>query len=210
MARRQMIDLFSGLGGASEAFLKNGWDVVRIENNPVFAPGGEHYVPHTVCADVMALTNNLGKEIDFLWASPPCYEFSTAYSSIRSTKARQGIDHEPDMTLINRTIELIKINKPRYWAIENVVGASKYFQPLLGKHRLLVGSAMLWGNFPIIGFEALEKKYKKRAGDLGRWSDIRSNLRAKIPYWLSEQMRISVQYQMTVDDFAESLPPSRG
>ena len=209
-----MIDLFSGLGGASEAFVKNGWHVIRIENNPVFAPGGEHYVPWTVCADVMdSSVENYPEKyhpIDFLWASPPCYEFSTAYNSIRSTRARQGIDHEPDMTLINRTIELIELIKPRYWAIENVVGASKYFQPLLGKHRLLVGSAMLWGNFPIIGFEALEKAYKKKKGDLARWSDIRANERAKIPYWLSEQMRISVQYQMTIDDFEQSLTPSRG
>jgi len=124
--KRRMIDLFSGLGGASEAFLKNGWDVVRIENNPVFAPGGEHYVPHTVCDDVMTLPlDNLDMEIDFLWASPPCYEFSTAYNSIRSTKARKGLDHEPDMTLINRTIEIIEQINPRYWAIENVVGASR-------------------------------------------------------------------------------------
>ena len=206
-----MIDLFSGLGGASEAFLKNGWDVLRIENNPVFAPGGDYYVPGTVCADVLddtmvSYTDKYHHPIDFLWASPPCYEFSLAYSSIRSKKARLGLEHKPDMTLINRTIELIDIIKPRYWAIENVVGASKYFQPLLGKHRLLVGSAMLWGNFPIIGFEALERAYKTKKGDLARWSDIRSNERAKIPYWLSEQMRISVQYQMTVDDFAESLP----
>lgn len=206
-----MIDLFSGLGGASEAFLKNGWDVRRVENNPVFCAGGEHSVPHTQCADVMTLKiDDSAKGVDFLWASPPCYEFSTAYMSIRSRKARLGLDHKPDMTLINRTIELIELIKPRYWAIENVVGASKYFQPLLGSHRLLVGSAMLWGNFPIIGFEALEKAYKKKKGDLARWSDIRANERAKIPYWLSEQMRISVQYQMMLDDFAESLPPSRG
>lgn len=206
-----MIDLFSGLGGASEAFVKNGWTVTRIENNPVFGPGGEHYVPGTKTIDVMDDIDKLyNGDVDFLWASPPCYEFSTAYMSIRSRKARLGLKHKPDMTLINRTIELIDLIKPRYWAIENVVGASKYFQPLLGKHRLLVGSAMLWGNFPIIGFEALEKAYKKKKGDLARWSDIRANERAKIPYWLSEQMRISVQYQMTVDDFAESLPPSRG
>lgn len=204
---KRMLDLFSGLGGASEAFLKNGWYVTRVENNPVFGPGGEHYVPHTLTVDVMdGFTDKFHpKDIDFLWASPPCYEFSLAYSSIRSKRAREGIDHEPDMTLIKRTIELIQLIKPRYWAIENVVGASKYFEPLLGKHRLLVGSAMLWGNFPVIGFQALEKAYKKKKGDLSRWSEIRSNERAKIPYWLSEQMRISVQYQMMLDDFEDEI-----
>ena len=210
MQMRRMIDLFSGLGGASEAFVKNGWTVTRIENNPVFGPGGEHYVAFTKTIDVMDDIHKLYHgEVDFLWASPPCYEFSMAYASIRSRRARAGIDHEPDMTLVNRTIELIELIKPRYWAIENVVGASKYFQPLLGKHRLLLGSAMIWGNFPIIGFEALEKKWKAKQDT---WSDdpIRANKKAKIPYWLSEQMRISVQYQMTIDDFEQSLPQSRG
>ena len=33
----KMLDLFSGLGGASEAMLANGWEVLRIENNPELA-----------------------------------------------------------------------------------------------------------------------------------------------------------------------------
>ena len=33
----EMLDLFSGLGGASEAMLNHGWDVLRIENNPELA-----------------------------------------------------------------------------------------------------------------------------------------------------------------------------
>ena len=39
-----VLDLCSGLGGASEAFVKDPyWDVVRIENNPELA-----HVPHGV------------------------------------------------------------------------------------------------------------------------------------------------------------------
>ena len=31
--KMKVLDLFSGLGGASEAMLSNGWEVQRIENN---------------------------------------------------------------------------------------------------------------------------------------------------------------------------------
>ena len=43
------IDLFSGLGGASEAFMRSeSWDVVRIENNPELS-----FVPNTITQSVL-------------------------------------------------------------------------------------------------------------------------------------------------------------
>lgn len=207
----QMLDLFSGLGGASEAFLQNGWNVIRIDNNPMFGPGGKYAVPWTITSDVKNLKKTFEtKTIHFLWASPPCKEFSLAYSSPRSKASREGQEYEPDMTLIHETVRVIKEVQPRYWCVENVLGASKYISKVLGPHRIKLGSAMLWGNFPIIGLHALETKYKQKIGDKNRRHELRANLKAKIPYWMSEQMRISVQYQMTLDDFAESLPQSRG
>ena len=204
---KKMLDLFSGLGGASEAFYQSEhWYVTRIDNNPEFHPiTGKYPVPNTTIADVLTdITDKFyPKDVDFLWASPPCDDFSLAYSSKRSKAARAGIDYEPDMSLLHRTIELIELIKPRYWCIENVIGASKFFSEHLGTHRIALGSALLWGNFPIIGFEAIERKYKRKAGDENRRSEIRANHRAKIPYWMSDQMRISVQYQMTIDDFSE-------
>jgi site-specific DNA-cytosine methylase len=31
----RMLDICSGLGGASEAFIDAGWEVTRLENNPL-------------------------------------------------------------------------------------------------------------------------------------------------------------------------------
>jgi len=33
--KRSMVDLYAGLGGASEAMIRTGWDVLRIDNNPL-------------------------------------------------------------------------------------------------------------------------------------------------------------------------------
>ena len=201
----RMLDLFSGLGGASESFRENGWEVWRGDFNELFyLEDSEYYVPDTVKWDAYTDDVPAGK-IDFLWASPPCYEFSTAFHSPRSIAQREGREYEPDMTMINRTKEIIDIVKPRFWAVENVVGSSKYIEPIFGKHRILLDSAMIWGNFPIVGFEEKEKGRKKIVGDKARHSPIRSNIRAKMPYWLSDQMRIAVQYQMMISDFEDSL-----
>ena len=45
------------------------------------------------------------ERIDFLWTSPPCYEFSLAYPAPRSVAARNGdLDlYEPDMSLVLAT-----------------------------------------------------------------------------------------------------------
>ena len=80
---KKILDLYSGLGGASEAFLlSKRWDVMRIENNELL-----NQVPNTQMADVKELLNHLQNSqlpldhrVDVVWSSPPCLEFSQAYS----------------------------------------------------------------------------------------------------------------------------------
>ena len=208
MSVGKMVDLFSGLGGASEAFLKNDWEVERYDNNPLFWDrSSDDYVEKTVYWDAL-LSIPGSKDIDFLWASPPCLEFSNAPSAPKSMHKRLGRleEYKPDMTLLKCTLRAIKKMKPRFWAIENVMGASPYFTKVIGKsHRVKVGSALIWGNFPVVGFTDEQTDYKKKAGDKYRNSPIRVNHRAKVPYWLSDQMRIAVQYQMMISDFEASL-----
>ena len=97
-----VLDLCSGLGGASEAFVKDPyWDVVRIENNPELA-----HVPHTESLDVLewmdwlpCLFDSMGKP-DLVIAAPPCREFSRAFSAPAPCAERLGIRFEPDMRIL--------------------------------------------------------------------------------------------------------------
>jgi hypothetical protein len=210
----RMYDLFSGLGGASQAFLEGGWSVCRFEKNSMLAdPKSEDYVPLT---DEIDLTHeNAAKalaypedKVDFLWASPPCDEFSLAFPAPRSVASREGKldEYEPDMKPLMATLEIIRLVKPRYWAIENVQGAIRYFEPHIGKHRMKIGSMYLWGNFPMVGLKEIDSTHKKKLfASTGAQTKLRSNVHAKTPHWLSEQMRVAVQYQMTLDDFMASL-----
>ena len=93
---RLMIDLFSGLGGASYPFKKNGWEVVTVDINPEFSPD--------LCIDVREFLSVWdGRQPDFLWASPPCEEFS------RSSMPWTGF------------------KKPEWWAMELVFTTIKSF-----------------------------------------------------------------------------------
>ena len=124
---KYMLDLFSGLGGASEAFITDPkWEVLRIDNNPLLME-----VPATVIMNINDLTpNQCELFVDLVWASPPCREFSDGYSSPKSKWVREnGIaTYKPDMNLLISAIELIEEIKPKYWVIENVRGAIRYFE----------------------------------------------------------------------------------
>ena len=199
---RTMVDLFSGLGGASEAFLMAGWDVYRFDNNRAFSDiNSEYFVPRTKYADLRnTMLTGVSGGVDFVWASPPCYEFSNAYSAPRAIASRENRleEYEPDMTLLENTISMIEEIKPKYWCIENVVGAIRYFEPYFGKPNNTVGPYVLWGNFPPGSFKMPEGYSKRIAGDANRWSPIRSNHRAKIPLWLSQQMLDAIRYQTQI------------
>lgn len=196
-----MLDLFSGLGGASEAMVQNGWEVQRIENNPLLSE-----VPHTTLKSVFELRDELVKmersgftpteQIDVVWASPPCTEFSLAYSSPQSIALREGRDYEPDLEPLRATIEIIRILKPRYWVIENVRGSIKWFKPILGEQvKVINHSIILWGNFPSFANPTIESKFKNEGSSR---CPLRANRRALIPLAVSNELRKAVENQRTL------------
>jgi len=151
----KVLDLCSGLGGFSEAFVAAGHEVLRIENNPLLAE-----VPHTDIIDIFdvrdLLEENVAdngdaflRNVDIILFSPPCYEFSLAFDAPRAIHAREnpGIPYEPSMDILECGWEIIHLLQPKYWIIENVRGASPYFSQLLGKPRQINEAYFFWGNF---------------------------------------------------------------
>tara|TARA_Y100000401_G_C8319335_1_gene224350 strand:+ start:1424 stop:2023 length:600 start_codon:yes stop_codon:yes gene_type:complete len=198
---KHMVDLFSGLGGASEAMAQDSnWNVLRIENNPLLSG-----VPFTYLADVKNIRNNVQSnwivpKIDLVWASPPCTEFSNAYSAPRAIAARAGkIDeYSPDMSLLQAAMDIIETVKPKYWVIENVVGSIRYFAEYLGEPRQIIGPYVLWGNFPKIYPKNIAKKSEK---DTHYKDPLRSNARAKVDFELSKALKEAIEQQMSILDY---------
>ena len=137
-------DLCSGLGGWSEAFVQDEWIVIRIEISTELS-----HIPHTLHFDVRDYADwiHLLPKPDLILASPPCTEFSLAQNF------HNARPDNPDMSILFACIDIIQITKPKYWCIENVAGACRFFEPILGKHTQRAGPFYLWGNFPYVALD---------------------------------------------------------
>lgn len=198
----RVLDLFSGLGGFSEAFYRAGDEVVRVENNPLLSE-----VPCTTMQDVLEVRDRLHvfhaqglatRDYDVLLAGPPCREFSLGYSSPRSIAQRNGENFDPSMELLEATLEIIRITKPRYWVIENVVGSISYFSDFGLVPRQIHGPHVLYGNFPKFECGPLPTKASK---DKTSTHPLRANHKALIPWELSAGLRQAIIEQTTLFDF---------
>ena len=193
----RMLDLCSGLGGASEAFVEAGWQVVRIESNPAL----EH-IPHTRIADVMDYRPAGAADLDLVWASPPCLDFSQGFNAPGPTAMREGRDFVPDVSLLLKVKEIIDVLKPKYWVIENVAGASQIFTELLGSPpRQIIGPYLLWGIFPFI---AMDYSWVRPKGKTQSWNigdPLRATKRAIIPMTISRKLCEAISEQKTLGEY---------
>ena len=207
----KVLDLFSGLGGFSEAFVLNNDEVLRIENNPLLSE-----VKHTVLMDVRKLRDIIKQgliegdlnpylcNIDLIVASPPCYDFSLAFSAPQGIVSRKGREefeaYEPDMDLFLVTLEIIEMLKPRYYIIENVRGSIRHCEKIGLKPRQKFQAYVLYGNFPM--FKPPKMPTKEKKDIKGHGHPLRANYRALIPLELSESLRSAIINQKTIFDFS--------
>ena len=133
------VELFSGAGIVSDIFRSRGWDMEEVD-----ILGGK---------DVM--TWELEGKYDFLWASPPCQEYSEYSQKARVTKYKSI--WEADRTLWLRTLDLVSRIHPRFWVLENV----KMAQWLWGRAPYHFGSFYLWGYYPLPKVRASSRRSLK-------------------------------------------------
>ena len=197
--KKLMLDLCAGFGGQSEAFRRGGWDVLRIDNNPLLEA-----VERMVIADVydIEVFKNDNYVIDYIHAGPTCLEFSTAFSAPRGKHQRSGSadPYEPTegIRLVKRCKEIIDTLKPRYWSIENVRGSILFLSEFLGEPRMIIGPYVYWGNFPL--FEKPEGLPNKSELDK-RHSPLRLQHRAECPIELSQAFFEAMENQRSILDY---------
>jgi site-specific DNA-cytosine methylase len=165
--RLLMLDLFSGLGGASAAMRERShWRVVRVDINPAVRPD--------IMADVRTFAWR-GPRPTLVWASPPCEEFS------RESMPWCRTGHPPDLGLIVATLQFVRSVQPVFWVLENVRGAQRW----IGRAPYHAGPFYLWGYYP--PFRAAVRVRKEH---LSSAADLR---RAQIPYALSAALADAVE-----------------
>jgi len=186
-----MLDFFAGLHGASRAFLKDeDWQVISIDNNIDL-----ENITHQVDIFDFYLSEEFQElkklDIDLIWCSPPCIEF---YKVLRPYFP-EHFGTDPNMDLVELSIQIIDELNPKTWVIENTKSGVKFIEPILGKYRQCHGPFFLWGNFP--RFEAdVDPGYKAKNDK--RWDKLRSNIKAKIPYTISIGLKNAIENQKTL------------
>jgi len=181
----RVLDLFSGLGGFSQAFLERGHEVIRVDIEHTFHP--------TICSDVKHLPLKPFPRFDVILAAPPCEEFSRDFMPWLTGDVDKG------MELVYVTREVIDAFQPQFWVVENVKGAIKYFQGVFGQYRQRCGSRFLWGIFPWFPCrdELCYGKVKLPP------SPLRKALRSKIPYEVSYRLCLRIETAMQNESVME-------
>ena len=163
-----MLDLFAGLGGASAPMRDRGWSVVTVDHEPACAP--------SIVADVKTWHWN-GPTPDLLWASPPCEEFAREFMPWSQTGTTPSLD------LVTATLTLVASIQPRWWVLENVVGAQRY----LGRAPRHYGAFYLWGWYPPFECDVRQFTFKES------WSSMRAAERGRIPYTLGDALASAIE-----------------
>jgi len=205
---KKVLDLYSGLGGFSEAFVRSQkYEVMRIENNPLLSE-----VPHTEIMCVLEFRDNLREMInrgyipdpvEIVLISPPCLPFSLGFNAPQAILSREGgfEDYKPDMTHLMAGLEIVEMLKPRYFIVENVRGAIRHFKPILGEHFASIGqSNFLWGNCPPLPPFEIEPGHRKTATGS---SELRHNVRSLIPLVVSSAIKEAIESQRSIFDYLE-------
>ena len=186
------VDLFSGLGGFSEAMLQRDWDLVRIDNEEGFS-----HIPKTMIADVSFLTpDDFPQKPDLVLASPPCTHFSSASRWRYWKDGFPAPEVKESVELVKYTLDLIKKLDPDYWVLENPRGMLRKVigPPVVTTYWGSWGMSYLkatdlWGKLPVIDWPELNRSAKDSL--LDRVSA--PALRSLVPFAFSEALAIAIE-----------------
>lgn len=118
------LELCSGSGSFSKVARRMGYETVTVDTQRKFKPD--------ICCDIRYLDpTKFVNQIDILWMSPPCTEFSLS-------KSTQDRNFDKGLELVNRCIELMDIIKPKWFVFENPVGFLNKLKVLNGfpQHKI--------------------------------------------------------------------------
>jgi len=170
--KMKVVDLFSGLGGFSQAFVDRGHEVERYDNDSKFSD-----ISNTTIKDVLELTPIDLKHADIILASPPCTHFSVASLRYHWPKRVPTEDTLKQIELVKHIIKNIEQADPKYWILENpramlrtVIG-----KPVMTTYWCAWGTPYkkptdLWGKLPPIDWKMPIKWQPNPSGGAGNAS----------------------------------------
>ena len=190
------IDLFCGLGGWTEGFLSEGWNVVGFDiTRHVY--GADRYPAQLVLQDVLTIHGSQFRNADIIVASPPCQQYSwlampwSRSKDPNNSKAAKALrakweSEGPDNRLFDacfriqreaiyaKRLELrcceLDYSKPGCprCHIPLIVENVRGAQPWVGRSAWNYGSFHLWGDVPAL----MPKEAHRKVKGVQSWSDF--------------------------------------
>ena len=142
----RLLELFSGTGSIGQAFQAKGWEVISLD----ILPGA------TINEDILSWDHTIFPpgHFDFIWASPPCTEYSKARA-----RAKLPRDYALADAIVRRALDILDNFLPGFVAIgksgDGLFEKSAVHEknPMAGREFCRYGypykkQTILWGIFP--------------------------------------------------------------
>ena len=203
----KLLDCFCGMGGVSDGFALEGFDVTGIDI--VDAPKMLGYKHRFIQADMLTLKGEDYRGYDVVWGSPPCRDFSYL-TFIFGKKWKQPPNPAKGMNLVNCYLNFVKKAKPKFWIMENVSRLSEYTYLFPPRQISKVAPTMrraFWGNFPTFLMPMTNKPILRHIGSKQYSNDpkefhshdpLQSWKRARIPLACSRAFAKACREQLEV------------
>ena len=151
----RLLELFSGTGSIGKAFLREGWEVISVDIDKKANPT---HLANVLTWDYRQYPPGY---FDFVWASPPCTQYSIARTCAQTPRDLEGSDR-----IVERTQEIISYFDC-LWAMENpFTGLLKSRPCMAGMDRYLKvvsyckygmpyrKNTAIWSNLGEYGFQS--------------------------------------------------------
>ena len=191
------LSCFCGIGGDSDGFALEGFDVTGIDI--VDAPKLLGYKHRFIQADMLSLKGEDFRGYDVIWGSPPCRDFSRIGEMYgHNWKCPPNAVH--GLELVNAFLDFVRQATPEYWIMENVYGLCPHLslKPKFttyitisskngqGKHHAF------WGNFPDFLLPKVTQKkigFHKIQPSGARW--MRAQITGKNAAWINAKIPLA-------------------
>jgi len=144
----KFLDCFCGLGGVSDGFAAEGFEVLGIEYNKEVA---KEYPYDCIVADVRTLNGEMFKGFDVIWGSPPCRDFSFL-AKWYGKRWKIPPDPQRGLKLVNYFLKFVEDAQPAIWVLENTFMLKNYLKSHKPKIETYITRGkrhVFYGNFPL-------------------------------------------------------------
>jgi len=174
----KMLDCFCGMGGVSDGFALEGFDVIGIDI--VDAPKILDYKHKFILADMLILKGEDFRGYDVIWGSPPCREQSPC-AKVWGHRWKKPPNLKENLNLIKAFLEFVRVAQPKIWIMENHPNLAQRIEQkpiFIGKVSKGMRRAF-WSNQQLFFLNPSTTKQSIWKGKFN--NKIRSWQRAKIP-----------------------------